>query len=219
MGTILSYQFLTHDVLELVLASEKVLHLVAGQYISLILQDFDGSFTRSFSVVAQESSHITFLIKCKDTGRAGRALRKYKEGQSIALKGVYGNFTLQNTKNPRVYIASGTGLAPIYHMLTQDTHAPKSTLLFSLATKEDLFYTEKLKNIAGLETHIYLTRENELPKEAGINFHLGRMDLGTYDFPLETEFYICGAPALVDDSKKYLEAQGDTHIYFEKFSI
>ena len=219
IGTILSYQFLTRDVLELVVASEKVLHILAGQYMSLILQDFDGTFTRSFSVVAQEQSNITFLIKCKDTGRAGRALRNYTVGDKIPLKGVYGNFILQNTQKPRVYIASGTGLAPIYRMISLDTQAQKGTLLFSVPTKEDIFYAERLKNIAGLETHIYLTREEQLSEEAGIHFHLGRMDLGNYHFSPETEFYICGAPALVDDSKKYLEAQGYTHIYFEKFSI
>lgn len=219
LGTILSYQFLTRDVLELVIASQKVFHIIAGQYMSLILKDFDGNFTRSYSVAKQEESRITFLIKCKDTWRGWRALKNYKIWDTIALKGIYGNFVFQNTKNPKVYIASGTGLAPIYRMMTHNPVENKGILLFSVQMQEDLFYLDKLKDIEGIDTHIYLTREEKIPNDEGVHWHLGRMDLEKYDFPSETEFYICWSPALVEDTKKYLETKGYSQIYFEKFSI
>lgn len=144
LGTIISYQLLTQDVLELVLEIPEPLKILIGQYVILLISDFDGEFTRSYSVAGYEGNKITLLIKLKDTGRAGRALKKYKQGDSLKIKGIYGNFILQNTQNPRVYIATGTGLAPIYRMIIEDRQTEKGKFFFSIQNQSDVFYAEKL---------------------------------------------------------------------------
>ena len=79
---------LTHDVLELTIETDEFLLVEYGQYIALRIKDFDGEFMRSYSVVRQDGNKITFVIKLRDTGRAGRALKHIKKGDKIGIVAV-----------------------------------------------------------------------------------------------------------------------------------
>jgi len=203
-------------VLELVLEVPETLKILVGQYMILVLQDFDGEFTRSYSVARYDGKNIVFLIKLKDIGRAGRALKKYREGDIVKIQGIHGNFVLQDTTNPKVFIATGTGLSPIYRMICQTQFGKE--LFFSVQKKEDVFYAKELQD-THITTHIFLTREEKIPEDTDhIMYRSGRMNLTEYEFSPETEFYICGAPSMVEDVKKHLGERGFKNIYFEKFT-
>jgi ferredoxin/flavodoxin---NADP+ reductase len=60
---------------------------------------------------------MEFLIKAVDGGKVSSALQKLKPGNYVQLDGAYGKFTIKNiddTKQPFVFIASGTGIAPFH---------------------------------------------------------------------------------------------------------
>lgn len=61
----------------------------------------------------------------------------------------------------------------------------KKRFFFSVSYEKDLFYEEEIKALNIPETHIHISRE-ELE-----GFEKGRINLDRYDFPKETEFYIC----------------------------
>jgi len=84
-------------------------------------------------------------------------------------------------------------------------------LLFGVQDAASLFYTELLKNIPRLTTHTFLSRE-ELP-----GFQHGRIDISKFHFPKESEFYMCGNPAMIEKTIADLKAQGFTKIYHEQF--
>ncbi|USN58911.1 MAG: hypothetical protein H6767_02225 [Candidatus Peribacteria bacterium] len=69
MGTIISYKMLTADVLELGVELDTPVDVLPGQYAVMILQDFDGEFSRSYSLVYAKGKKLTFGIKLQDTGR------------------------------------------------------------------------------------------------------------------------------------------------------
>ena len=97
---------------------------------------------------------ITFLIKLTDLGRGARLLRDIEIGAYIRIRGIFGRFVLQNTPNPKVFIATGTGLAPIYNMIRSLPQDTKKPLYFTVATEDELFYVDELKNIENLNLHI-----------------------------------------------------------------
>ncbi len=84
-------------------------------------------------------------------------------------------------------------------------------LLFGVQDAASLFYTELLKNIPRLTTHTFLSRE-ELP-----GFKYGRIDISKFNFSKESEFYMCGNPAMIEKTTMDLKAQGFTKIYYEQF--
>ncbi|MEI7562904.1 MAG: hypothetical protein WCJ39_04290 [bacterium] len=59
MAKVMTYNMLTKDVLELSLQVDTPLSISPGQYILFCLKDFDGEFTRSYSVVEKSENSIT----------------------------------------------------------------------------------------------------------------------------------------------------------------
>ncbi|MEI7562903.1 MAG: hypothetical protein WCJ39_04285 [bacterium] len=80
-----------------------------------------------------------------------------------------------------------------------------------MATREDIFYTEKLSAYKNLHTEIFLSKEQRE------GYQYGRIDISQKQFPLETEFYLCGNTAMVTEQMKLLKARGYTSIYAEIF--
>lgn len=207
---VVQHLMLTKDVLELTLQSDSPLSVLPGQYVLLTLKDFDGEFTRSYSVVEQTWTRLKLWIKIKDTGRGGRTLQKLKVWDTLKVTGVHGKFVLQSTSSPKVFVGTGTGISPLYNMILQSTSAQK-TLLWGLAMQEDIYYLDQLRSCSWLQTEIYLSKEEVQW------YHYGRMDVLSYKFSLDTEFYLCGNPAMVVEQSKILKGAGYTHVYAEVF--
>ncbi len=210
---IYGYNMLTEDVLELqiqVLDAENV-EVLAGQFANIVMQDQEGEFTRSYSIVRQEKNILTFAIKLKKWGRWWEFLRKVKVWGSVKFAGVHGEFILKKTENPKVFIATGTWLSPLMNMMFQNSYSRENYLFFWVQKEKDLFYLTALEFIPFLKKYIYLSREEKSW------YKTGRIDISQYDFPQNTEFYICGNPWLVEGTKKYLYSKSYKNIYFEIF--
>jgi NAD(P)H-flavin reductase len=175
------------------------------------LKDFDGEFTRAYSVVESIWDTIKLWIKLQDTGRWGRTLKKLKIWDALKIKGVYGNFVLKTTSNPKVFVATGTGFSPIYNMISHNTFSQNNMLFWWVATKEDLYYVNQLNNYPHLQVQYFLSQEDI----TWCNY--GRVDATTIDFPLNTEFYLCGNPAMVTGQMKLLKDKWYQYVYAEIF--
>jgi NAD(P)H-flavin reductase len=120
------------------------------------------------------------------------------------------DFTLKNTSNKKVFIATGTWLSPIYHMIEKSWDREKE-LYFWVQTEKDLFYLKELQKIPNLKIHIYLSREeNSLYK-------YGRIDYTNIVVDKKTEIYICWSPWLIDDLNLKFTEWWHTLVYYEKF--
>lgn len=208
-ATVTGATLLNPTTLELMLETEKAFAVIPGQYARIALKDRDGIFYRSYSVVSSSGRTLVFGIKLS-SGRGGNVLKQVKVGDVLAVEAIYGSFVLQNTPNPKVFIATGTGLSPLINMMEQIPEKEK-ILLFGVQDSESLFYVDRIKKIPKLTAHIYLSRE-EVP-----GYLHGRIDCSTLDFPKESEFYLCGNPAMVEGTVATLKARGFDKIYFEKF--
>lgn len=200
---------LNSTTMELVLETSVPFTVVPWQYARVVLSDGDGTFVRSYSIVNADNSKLTFCIKIS-TGRWGNALKKLQVWDTLKIENVYGSFVLQPTHSKKIFIATGTGIAPIINMMS---HIPdiEKFLLFWVQDFESLFYTDVLKTIPNLKMVTYLSRET-------IEwFQTGRIDVSKYDFPKDSEFYICGNPKMVEASIQELKSKGFEHIYCEKF--
>lgn len=70
----------------------------------------------SYSSV-NDMAKMEFLIKAVEGGKVSSTLQKLKPGNFVQLDGAYGKFSIKNiadTKQPYVFIASGTGIAPFH---------------------------------------------------------------------------------------------------------
>ncbi len=203
--------FLNPTTIELIIETNDDLQSQVWQFVSFVWGDEEWEFTRQYSIVRQEGRRFTFLIKLTDTGRGSYILRNIVSGADVRIKWVFGTFRLQDTNNPKIFIATGTGLAPIYNMICSLPLDKRGTLYFCTASATDLFYIDELRLIEWLDLHIHTTRE-EIP---GCIF--GRVDIDLIPATPETEWYFCGNPRMVMEAVGKLTAKGYTRIYKEEF--
>lgn len=210
-SSIVSLEYLNSDTIELKLDLKKDLNYICWQFLTFVLTDEIGEFNRSYSIANKEWNIYTFLIKLKQDGRAWKLFRIKNVWDILWYTNISWKFNLQNTTNPKVFIATWTWLAPIYSMLLNTPENISKKLYFWVATKTDLFYVEKLKNIKNLELKICVSREE-------VEFcHFWRIDLSNDIFEENTEFYICWNPWVVKTAIATLESKWHKNIYREEF--
>ena len=209
---IVSYQFLNHNVIELILKLDSVVTVKPGQW-TLLSFDWEVPFKRAYSIahheVVDNYSQITLLIKLMEGWKAAAQLREKKVGDTIEVWWVFGHFFLQDTNLPKVFIGTWTGIAPIVCMASV-CKAPKK-IFFSVSYEKDLFYVDQLKKIWWKDISIHVSREQVAWCETG------RIDLTKKTFAPDSEFYLCGNPDMVNAQIETIKAMWFTRIYSEKY--
>ena len=211
LAKIVWYVMLTLDVLELTLKVDTSLTILPWQYVLLTLKDFDGEFTRAYSIVENTWDTIKLWIKVRDIWRWWRTLKGLKVWDTLKIKGVYGSFVLKNTPNPKVFVATWTGLSPLYNMILNMPASSKNILLWWAAKQDEFYYIDKLRGYKNLQLELFVSQEEVKW------YHHGRVDASVSDFPLTTEFYLCGNPAMVTGQIKLLKVKWYQNVYSEIF--
>ncbi|GAB0174548.1 MAG: hypothetical protein HHAS10_04270 [Candidatus Altimarinota bacterium] len=207
-------KMLNATTVELTIETEENHSSKAGQFMSFLWKDKEGQFPRSYSIAHHEGNQFTFLIKLSLEGRGAKCIRDCEEGDIVRIRNIAGGFILQDTSLEKIFIATGTGLAPIYRMIQEDNKRAtpsKKTLYFSVSTKDELFYQSQLEAIENLNLNIHITRE----KIDG--FHFSRVNVESIDAPKETEWYLCGNPKMVSETRTTLLSKGYKNVYSEEF--
>lgn len=209
-----SKTMLNHEVLQLQLSTSSI-EVTPGQRIFINYPDAEKPFKRAYSIADLESKGdtciLTFLIKLVPEGKGSNCLKTLQIGDELQIEGPNGHFTLKNTDNPKCFLSTGSGLAPCYFMAKNNKSQAQKWFFFSVSHEADLFYVEKIKALNIPETHISISRE----EVAG--YEKGRIQIEHIDFPVETEFYICGVPLMVKEFMTQLRTRGYSNIYVEAY--
>jgi|WetSurMetagenome_2_1015567.scaffolds.fasta_scaffold71167_3 Na+-transporting NADH:ubiquinone oxidoreductase subunit F len=225
---------LTHDMVELRIKLENPasIDFVAGQYVQLHTPVYKGreSVMRAYSVSSSpsEKDHIELVIRKVPDGICTTWVFDFlKEGQPIDLSGPYGEFRLSNTDAPIIFIAGGSGMAPIYSILRrmrETANVRQATYFFGALRQQDLFYMEELRGIEKeLASFTYLPALSNEPPDSDWKGERGLitqvMQRHIPD-PSKYEAYLCGSPGMIDASIKILVDGGvpKEKIFYDKFS-
>ena len=189
---------------------------VAGQYLDLIVPTSRGlPYKRSYSIASapDPENHASFEIAVTrvEGGPTSEALHVLAPGAVVELEGPTGTFvrSAPERANPALFVATGTGLAPIRAILTEETRVasgPPLVLLFGCRTPHDVLWRDELhawqKDCPRFAVHVTLSRAP--PEWRGLVGYVQRHahDLAS-SLPL-AHAYVCGLSAMVDDVAKLL---------------
>jgi len=211
--TLLQKTNLTPTVKSYTFKPEKPFAFIPGQFVMLKQLGAEQKLARAFSIVAEPlTDTITFLMKHNPLGHVSGFLSEAPLGATIETSPAVGRFITNENDTDRVYIATGTGLAPIMSFIVSEQNsAIKTTTLFGARSEEDLFWTDKLPE----NSLITLSQ----PSEAWTGLR-GRVT--AHIEPLiekhrAAAWYLCGNPAMVTEVRaQLLEAGIDkAAIHFE----
>jgi CDP-4-dehydro-6-deoxyglucose reductase len=191
----------------------------SGQYVNIT----KGTIKRSYSVANayKESGVLTFLIKKNENGLMSNYwFDEAKENDLLRIEGPIGSFFLRETEAENIiFLATGTGVAPIKAILESITESPKKLLnkkiwIFTGARNQnDIFWQpNELNEIPNLKYIPVLSRALEDWKgEKGYIQDI----LIKQNIPLENaQVYACGSNNMIESAKKLLIEKGLNKINF-----
>lgn len=204
---------LTQNVMEFTIETYEEVKVIPGQWALFQFEDEQWPFQRSYSIVYHDTDNektiLIFAIILSEHGRGSTIIRKTTIGQEILLKGIFGNFTTQNTNLPKVFIGIWIGIIPLINMAN---HCPTNkTLFFSVSHKKDLFYEDRIKKIPGLGYEFFITQES-VP-----GYSTWKIDFVQWNFDPHTEFYLSWQTEILDTIVNKLMFLGYKRIYTENF--
>jgi CDP-4-dehydro-6-deoxyglucose reductase len=196
-------------VLHLKLPANEKLVFLAGQFIEFLLKD--GS-RRSFSMA--NAPHDAELLQLHVRHVAGgqftdHVFGKMKERDILRFEGPLGTFFLrEDSAKPIVFVASGTGFAPIKSIIEAAVNKGLTrpmTLYWGARRPRDLYMHALAERWAAQGLLKYVPVVSEALPEDGWNGRSGFVHRAVMeDFPDLSghQVYACGVPVMVDAARK-----------------
>ncbi len=224
-----SLQKLSHDVMEmkLTLPEGKRLLFHAGQYIEFLLRD---NKKRSFSLANSPTNDTTLElhIRLVEGGKfTTHVFEEMKEKALVRIHGPLGTFFVRDTDRPLIFIAGGTGFAPLKGILEQlITEETKREVHFywGVRAKQDL-YSDLIEAWAKDFDYIHyipvLSAADDSDQWHGRTGFVHQAvaedfsDLSTHDV------YMAGPPPMINAAKEVFAKQGlpDTQLFSDSFDF
>ncbi len=217
----------------LTFACEKnqTINFKAGQYVVVSVPEGSTTVKRLYSIATSANTQTQFglLIKRVENGVGSGYLTGLSVGESAQMTGPAGLFSIQDSPLHKIFLATGTGIAPILSFLTT-YNALSGSLFWGLQTKNDVFFTDLFVDLRRknplFDFRICLSREQILP--AADYLYGGRVNFGLNSYMAKRgwslvedrfEYYVCGSRNVVEALKNDLLARGvkKERLFFEKY--
>lgn len=200
-------------VLSLKLPANERLQFMAGQYIDILLKD---QKPRSFSLA--NAPHDDEFLELHIRNIAGgsfthHVFEEMKERDILRFKGPLGTFFLRDdTAKPIIFVASGTGFAPIKAIIEHALHiGVKRTMHFFWGARKlaDLYMLDKAKQWESRGIKFTPVLSEPLPEDAwrGRTGFVHQAVMEDYIDLADYEVYVCGAPVVVEAAQRDFTTQ------------
>jgi NAD(P)H-flavin reductase/ferredoxin len=226
-GGVVAQQKLTHDITRLDIALDEPLDYRPGQFAHLSIEGL-ADHARSYSfATAPGGDTVSFFVRKVPGGKLSTLLNDTDVvGRRVELVGPSGAFWLRGSTAPLLFVAGGSGLAPILSILeaaaAQGVARP-ATVLFGARAQRDLYAQEQLQALAARWNGEFTVIPVLSEEPAGSDW-AGARGLVTDHMPAHlsarTHAYLCGPPAMVDAALVPLSDAGvpAEHIHFDRFA-
>jgi len=227
-GHVLSQEKVTHDITRLTLQLERPVSYRAGQFANLSIEGLEG-VTRSYSCAtpARDDGRVSFYIRRVPGGRFSTLVNDEDVlGRSVHVDTPAGDFWVRPSAAPALFVAGGSGLAPILAMLRDALERGEerpATVLFGARQERDLYALEELREIAeawrGDFTFVPVLSDLEPSADWGGARGMVTEQIAEHASPT-THAYLCGPPAMVDAAQEALVDLGlaTRHVHFDRFT-
>lgn len=196
----------------------------SGQFATLEFPDetdeIGKPLKRIFSIASSplQKDRLEFCIKIE--GAFTKRLETLGLGGVLRLHGPGGKFLMPSEMNEAIFIAMGTGIAPLMSMmrtLWQQKFDKPMRLLYGIREEKDFIFREELihqlKRNKSFDMHVALSSQ----QRANFPCHKGRITkdfLKKYGLNAKADYFVCGNPDFV---KAMAECLTELGVPAEKF--
>jgi len=226
---------LTYDIKEVVLEllEPGEISLTAGKYVQFVVPAYEltpDPVYRAYSVASPPSvkNRVELEIRLVPNGICTTYVFQHlKVGDAVTINGPYGEFYLRDSDREILFVAGGSGMAPIKSLLTDMADKGinrNATYFFGARAVRDLFLVEEMreleKKLPGFRFVPALSDplpEDNWSGEKGLITQVLDRNYSSLD---HHEAYLCGSPGMIDASIKVLRSKGlpEELIFYDKFA-
>ena len=217
--------------LEFSIEGAETFQFAPGQFVSIQQPKPDGKVhTRAYSLASAPKSEARFdlCLNRVESGFLSNWLCDLEEGATVQFHGPHGMFTLRQPHQDSVFIATGTGVAPvrgIVHWLFEQSerHAGHEFwLVYGTRHEEGLYYADEFRTIEREHSNFHYVptlsrgREDWTGLRGYVQDHVREIVGDRRDM----HAYICGLHQMVDANRKLLKEElgwDRKQIVFERF--
>ncbi|MFC1462283.1 NADH:ubiquinone reductase (Na(+)-transporting) subunit F [Verrucomicrobiota bacterium] len=225
---------LTHDIkaFRFELRDPAEISYTPGQYVQLYCPPYDntGDVYRAYSIASnpEDKGVIDMQIRLVPEGICTAwCFNHLKEGDEVKINGPYGDFHLSDTDAPMIFIAGGTGMAPIECMLNHMRNTGnqrEAVYFFGVNRADELFHKDTMHEFEkGLPNFRYVPVVAQPAADSGWTGETGlvteTLERNVHDASTH-EAYLCGSPGMIDASIAVLTKLGmpEENIFYDKFA-
>lgn len=219
-GTVTEIRKETPTVCSVVLALDTPITFAAGQYVLVTA----GGEMKPYSISSPPSAHktIELCVKKIEGGHFSNLLCRMKKGETLQLAGPMGRFVVQETKNDVVFLASGTGVSALrgmVHTLAEKRGAHRIFLFLGVRTEEEIIYRKEFEELEKRNKNFsFVPVLSRAGKEwAGKKGYVQDVVMTFVKRPGQTDIYICGVKAMVEECIGFAEKEKFANVFYEKY--
>lgn len=194
------------------------LTFAAGQYIDFILNE---GTRRSYSIANASRAQGVIDLELHVRHMPGGVFTDWlfhhaKIRDRLTFEGPLGGFYLRESDRPALFLATGTGYAPVRSIILTELASGSRrpmTIYWGTRTLEDMYLHEEARELAAKHpnlTFIPVVSRQQPSPESGWTGATGHVqNIAASDIPdmSEWQVYACGSPAMVDAALPFLAAQ------------
>jgi ferredoxin-NADP reductase/ferredoxin len=199
----------------------------SGQYVRIKVPGTTEWRSYSMASTPRTLPRMDFLVRILSGGVVSEYLRNNcRLGDEIIIEGPLGAFILHTSRAPQIFIAGGTGLAPILAMLDEIRYRPgprpPMLLSFGCASEQQFFYRDELELRQWWmpESRIILSADRVDNADSGLleGTPVEVLEHERITDP-QTAAYLCGPSPMIEAARRRLVEMGvaPEHIYAEQF--
>jgi len=198
----------------------------AGQYVRIKVPGTGQWRSYSMCSTPRDLPKMEFLVRIIPGGAMSEYLRAAREGERLQIEGPLGAFILHPGTGLHVFVAGGTGLAPILAMMDEIRHAsgpkPKMLLSFGCASDKTFFYRDEieLRKWWIPQLSVRLSADRVEDPASGLIEGTPVDALGTEAISdPQAAAYVSGPPPMIEAARRRLAELGMSpeRIYAERF--
>src|SRR3989339_558784 len=120
---------------------------IPGQYVILKVPKDGAYISRLYSIASssQTKDTLELLVEIIPNGLGSNYLDKLKINTEVIFQGPAGMFKLRDSNKQKVFLVTGTGIAPILSIIKSNFQFSNFQLFWGLKNYQDVYLLEELK--------------------------------------------------------------------------
>jgi NAD(P)H-flavin reductase len=218
----------THDIHTIKLALVEPLQIpyASGQFFEIDVPGLEETRAYSMANKYEEGNFVEFHVKRVKDGKGSNYMCDLRAGDAVTGSGPYGKMQLRDRNKDLLFVAGGSGMAPIKSLLEQLFSEPfekEAWFFYGARAKKDLYLTEEWQELAKLHPNFHFVPalsdqdpSEEWDGEVGFIADVIGRNLESMQ---DMDAYLCGPPIMIETTCDALYKGGlkGNNISFDEF--